>query len=107
MPQEERKIKIYIISEDSYIQDYAVLMLVGENYDVKFYNKQSDALAVLEKDSPDLIISDVVMPEMNGIEFSSKVKNDIRQKTILSASFHWHCKKSIWLEYRQHLLEDS
>ena len=74
MPQEERKIKIYIISEDSYIQDYAVLMLVGENYDVKFYNKQSDALAVLEKDSPDLIISDFKSENINGLELCKVVR---------------------------------
>lgn len=74
MPLEERKIKIYIVSEDSYIQDYAVLILVGENYDVKLYAKQSDVIAALEKDSPDLLISDFKSENINGLELCKAVR---------------------------------
>ena len=41
-----------------------------------------DALAVARRDHPDLIISDVLMPRINGMDFCRQIRADARLKTI-------------------------
>lgn len=74
MAIEERNPKIYIISNDQYVQDYMVLMLVGENYEVKLYLKQNEALAEIEKATPDLIISEFNSLDINGLEVCKAIR---------------------------------
>lgn len=62
------KIKIAVIIEDMRLQDYTVLLLVGEGYEVKQFSSQNDALMNLENDIPDLIISEFQAPNINGLD---------------------------------------
>lgn len=43
-------------------------------YEVKTVENGKEGLKILEKESPDLIISDVIMPEMDGFEFLKRVR---------------------------------
>lgn len=65
---EEKRIKIFVIAQEQSLQDYLTAMLIGENYEVKSYARQDTALNELEKDVPDLIISDFQSPDINGVE---------------------------------------
>ena len=54
--------------------------LIGElssQYDIQEAENGKEALKILEKEKIDLIISDVMMPVMDGFELCNKVKNDI------------------------------
>ena len=42
--------------------------------DASYFNDPKEALKFLENDAPDLIISDFLMPQMNGLEFLSAAK---------------------------------
>jgi len=48
---------------------------------LRAYNGQ-EAIAVLEKETIDLVISDIMMPVMDGIELSKKLKTDIHYSHI-------------------------
>lgn len=77
-------------------KDAAVILLVEDNEDFRFYLK--DNLRVFYKIEeacngregwqkalllhPDLIVSDISMPEMNGNELCEKLKSDVRTKHI-------------------------
>lgn len=66
-----------------------VLLLAEDNEDFRFYLKDNlkisydiieagdgkQGLEIAQKHLPDLIVSDVMMPEMNGIEFCRAIKN--------------------------------
>ncbi|MEJ2355518.1 MAG: response regulator [candidate division WOR-3 bacterium] len=43
-------------------------------YDVKTAENGEEGLKILEEETPDLIISDVIMPEMDGFEFLKKIR---------------------------------
>jgi len=65
-------------------------ILLMENYDVTTTSSPTEGLSILNHLSPDLIITDLLMKEMDGFEFISELrKNDKFQKTpviILSAN---------------------
>ena len=52
--------------------------LLGGNYKIIPAYNGLEALEILEKEVPDIIISDVMMPEMDGVELCKKIKTDIR-----------------------------
>lgn len=56
--------------------------LFKEQYEVIAAVDGEDALQQLEKKQPDLIISDVMMPKMDGFELCSRIKNDIQTSHI-------------------------
>ena len=72
------------------------ILLVDDNYDfLKFLSESlarkyhvlkatngKQALNVLEKEDIDLVVSDIMMPEMDGLELCSTIKNDIRYSHI-------------------------
>ena len=84
------------MNDDGYESDMAnenskpVILIAEDNDDLRFYLKEnlrkkyqimeaangSDALRKIRKTVPDLIISDIMMPGLNGIELCKKVKND-------------------------------
>jgi len=69
----ERKI---LVAEDSPTQAERVrLLLEGEGYRVELANNGREGLERVCSAPPDLIISDVVMPEMDGYAFCRAVKS--------------------------------
>jgi len=61
--------KILIVEDDSDFQDIYQLYLQGESYQVLTALNGREATVVLEKETPDLIILDLIMPVMDGEEF--------------------------------------
>ena len=49
---------------------------------VKTATNAPEALKLLEKESVDLILSDIIMPGMNGFEFCRKLKADTKTKNL-------------------------
>ncbi len=61
--------KILIVEDDNDFQDIYQLYLQGESFQVLAVPNGKEAIAVLEKETPDLIILDLIMPVMDGEEF--------------------------------------
>jgi signal transduction histidine kinase/ligand-binding sensor domain-containing protein/DNA-binding response OmpR family regulator len=78
-----------VLEEAHNVHRKPVLLLVEDNEDFRFYLKDNlkiaysiieasngkQGLIMTQKHLPDLIVSDVMMPEMNGIEFCRAVKD--------------------------------
>ena len=71
---------------------------LSESYSVFTAENGVEALELLEKNFINLIISDIMMPRMDGIELCRRVKNDLRYSHIplilLSAKTNLHSKIS-------------
>jgi pilus assembly protein CpaE len=77
--------KHILIVEDSEITLYKLkAILVRLGYSVSAFDKPGTALVWLKNntDNPDLIISDVVMPEMNGYAFIKQIRSEEKTKLI-------------------------
>lgn len=55
---------------------------LARQYHVLKATNGKHALNVLEKEDIDLVVSDIMMPEMDGLELCSTIKNDIRYSHI-------------------------
>ena len=74
---ENNKRRILIVEDESEIQTY-LNELLAENYNIIMASNGLEAFEILENIIPELIISDVMMPIMDGVELCKKVKTDLR-----------------------------
>jgi len=81
-PEEEAAKKhIAVIDDDIDIANYLKVLLKPQ-YKVSLYYDAESALKGMEEDVPDLIISDVVMPGMDGYQLCSHIKGDLQLSHI-------------------------
>ena len=73
--------KILVVDDAGFIRNLVSLILTTEGYEVIESNNGKDALKKLEETSIDMIITDLNMPEMDGIELV---------KTMRSKSAYMH-----------------
>jgi len=72
-----------LIIEDSPTQaDHLRLMLEKHDFRVRVARNGGEALTMLEENKPEIIITDVMMPDMDGFALCRKIKGDERFKNI-------------------------
>jgi two-component system cell cycle response regulator CpdR len=65
-------IKILLAEDDSSMREYLARALERVGYSVKAVGCGTEAMPLLEAESFDLLLTDIVMPEMDGIELAQK-----------------------------------
>ena len=66
-----------VVVEDSAVQAEALRrMLVKEGYAVSVARNGVEGLSMVKDTPPDLVVSDIMMPEMSGFELCRHIKND-------------------------------
>lgn len=66
--------RILVVDDEESIREFFEIMLKREGYEVLTACHGRDGLEVLKKHQVDLVISDIQMPEMSGMEFLSSAK---------------------------------
>ncbi len=75
--------KEILIVEDSPVQaELLRRLLTGEGYVVSIAGNGHEGLAVIKEKTPDLIISDISMPEMDGYDMCRRIKEERLYKNI-------------------------
>ena len=72
---ENKKIKILVVDDDPDIIEIISYNLKKENYKVFSCYNGTDSIKIAEKEKPDLIILDVMMPGMDGIQVGEKLRS--------------------------------
>jgi len=68
------KERILIVDDEPSILQLTMDVLTKEGYDVRGANSSREALEIIEKESFDLLLIDVVMPDINGLELLQTVR---------------------------------
>jgi diguanylate cyclase (GGDEF)-like protein len=71
---ETRNIKVLIVDDEAAARDTIADLLTEDGYSVTATESGEKALGLLEQSSFDLIISDLMMPSMSGIELTKSIK---------------------------------
>ena len=71
-----------LIVDDDESQMETLIVALSEEYDILVATNGEEALAVAQADRPDLILLDIVMPEMDGYEVCQRLRGDERTKDI-------------------------
>lgn len=76
------KKKILIIEDEDAYQKILSIKLASEGFDVMHAQNGEDGFDQAIKNHPDLIILDIQMPVMNGLEMLRKLRQDTWGKTV-------------------------
>ena len=80
---QKEKIKILVVDDEPDILEILKLNLQSEGYKVSTAENGKKALKKADKINPDLIVLDLMMPIMDGIETCERLRLDSRYKNIL------------------------
>jgi len=74
--------KILAVDDEPDVMSVSVVRLKHLGYEIIPAVDAEKALAILEKDTPDLILLDLLLPKMQGDELCKKLKSDDKFKHI-------------------------
>lgn len=72
---EAKNPKLWIIEDDVDLSFY-LSNHFSENFEISTYNNGLKAFESLESNTPDIIICDIMLPGMDGVEFTKRLKED-------------------------------
>ena len=74
--------KILVLDDDQEMREFLAIMLTKEGYEVTVADRPEKAINLCRKTAYDLVITDLRMPKIDGIEFLRTIKDD-RPDTIV------------------------
>ncbi|WP_299259385.1 hybrid sensor histidine kinase/response regulator transcription factor [uncultured Aquimarina sp.] len=79
--EEQKTNRLLIVEDNTELRNYLKKEL-SNNYKVFDAKNGNEGLEIAKKEVPDIIITDVIMPEMDGFEFCLMIKKDIKTSHI-------------------------
>ena len=67
-------IKLLVIDDDTAVTDLLSLLLKSQGFEVSATNNSTDGLSMIREIQPDLVVLDLMMPEMDGWEVCRSVR---------------------------------
>jgi DNA-binding response OmpR family regulator len=68
--------KILLVDDDQDTLRLVGMMLQRQGYEVRAVNNGAQAITMAQEDTPDLILLDIMMPEMDGYEVARRLRGD-------------------------------
>jgi CheY-like chemotaxis protein len=84
---------ILVVDDNPHNLKLARVLLSGEGYDVRTAGDAEEALAVLGSFSPRLVLMDLQLPGMDGLELTRRLKGDPACRDIVVIALTAHATK--------------
>jgi DNA-binding NtrC family response regulator len=79
---ETKRIKILFVDDNEILRNSVAQDLIKEGYDAHAINLKRDACDWIIENKPDLVISDIKSPGMDGFEFLKWLKTNLNTKEV-------------------------
>jgi DNA-binding response OmpR family regulator len=73
---------ILIVDDDKQVRELIAIYLHEEGFRTMLANDGAEAITAVSKQLPDLVLADVNMPEMNGLELAQRLRSDPQTASI-------------------------
>ena len=83
-----QSLRVLIVDDEEDIRDILSDRLQAYGYEIVTAADGSEALEKVEKTSPDLVLLDIQLPELNGMEVLSRIKLEHPQITVIMITAH-------------------
>lgn len=81
------EMKVVIVDDSDFSRSIIKKMLIEEGIDVVGEaNSAESALIIIKDKKPDIVITDIVMPEVSGIELTEKITQDFDGISVIVVS---------------------
>lgn len=74
--------RILVVDDEAKLLKAVAITLRGEDYDVTTASNGAEAIVSLSKTAPDLIVSDIRMPGMDGFQLAKTLRQNVRTEMI-------------------------
>lgn len=74
MPTKRKQYRVFVVDDDHTIASSLATILRLQGFDAMFFTDPLVALQAADSETPDLLISDVVMPLVSGVELGIKFR---------------------------------
>jgi len=81
-PATSRQLRVLIVEDDREIREMVALMVRGMGYAIVTAATGKEAIARLREQSADIVLLDLMMPEMDGFEFLAHLRNHAQWRTV-------------------------
>lgn len=80
--------KILVLDDDVHVADTLKLILLARGYKVRVAHSAEEAIETISTWAPDVAIVDVMLPQMNGIEFGDVLRANYPNSQLILMSGH-------------------
>ena len=81
--RERQNVSVYLVDDEEMITRSLAYILRSEGFFVTTFNNPLKALSRIGSDAPDLLISDVMMPELSGLHLAKETRKILPACNIL------------------------
>lgn len=78
--------KVLVAEDDNFLANAYRVKLEKEQFTVFLATNGSDALSLFQKESPDIVILDLIMPEMDGFSVLKEIRSKNKEIPVIVAS---------------------
>ena len=74
--------RVLLIEDNQDFRDIMALVLKGAGYQLSMAVNGQEGLEAARREKPDLIVTDLMLPKLNGYEICTMLKQDVRYRAI-------------------------
>lgn len=94
---------ILVIDDDPLVGNLVQRMLRSDDWNVRLARDGRDAMDQVNREAPDLIVTDIIMPDMEGLEIISALQKSHPQIRIIAVSGSGRAQQVDYLAYAEKL----